>query len=254
MVAALAYSIASRCQRQCRRVDARRPAAQRRQAVHPGARQSPRAACSAIRPRWRRCCATGTPTSARRSSRTGGSPSTSPKRSASTRTSIAWPASADVTDVLTVAVMAAGFMGHEVDFELNMQGVKAFRRLAPRQREVRAHHAQLQRRDRALRTRARRLIEHRECLMRPAPDSIRNRIACANVLIARSELAAACLDVVRAVPERQAAWAERFSSLKTIRKRVSCCCCCWKAANTACSKQRTAWKRWTCCAPSSPIC
>lgn len=37
---------------------------------------------------------------------------------------------ADVTDVLTVAVMAAGFMGHEVDFELNMQGVKAFRRLA----------------------------------------------------------------------------------------------------------------------------
>jgi HD-like signal output (HDOD) protein len=37
---------------------------------------------------------------------------------------------ADVTDVLTVAVMAAGFMGHEVDFELNMQGVKAFRRLS----------------------------------------------------------------------------------------------------------------------------
>ena len=37
---------------------------------------------------------------------------------------------ADVTDVLTVAVMAAGFMGHEVDFELNMQGVKAFSRLS----------------------------------------------------------------------------------------------------------------------------
>jgi HD-like signal output (HDOD) protein len=37
---------------------------------------------------------------------------------------------ADVTDVLTVAVMVAGFMGHEVDFELNMQGVKAFRRLS----------------------------------------------------------------------------------------------------------------------------
>jgi HD-like signal output (HDOD) protein len=37
---------------------------------------------------------------------------------------------ADVTDVLTVAVMTAGFMGHEVDFELNMQGVKAFRRLS----------------------------------------------------------------------------------------------------------------------------
>jgi putative nucleotidyltransferase with HDIG domain len=36
---------------------------------------------------------------------------------------------ADVVDVLTVAVMAAGFMGHEVDFELNMQGVKAFSRL-----------------------------------------------------------------------------------------------------------------------------
>jgi putative nucleotidyltransferase with HDIG domain len=36
---------------------------------------------------------------------------------------------ADVTDVLTVGVMAAGFMGHDVDFELNMQGVKAFRRL-----------------------------------------------------------------------------------------------------------------------------
>jgi HD-like signal output (HDOD) protein len=35
----------------------------------------------------------------------------------------------DVADVLTVAVMAAGFMGHEVDFELNMQGVKAFSRL-----------------------------------------------------------------------------------------------------------------------------
>ena len=36
---------------------------------------------------------------------------------------------ADVTDVLTVAVMMAGFMGHEVDLELNMQGVKAFWRL-----------------------------------------------------------------------------------------------------------------------------
>ena len=36
---------------------------------------------------------------------------------------------ADVTDVLTVAVMASGFVGQEVDFELNMQGVKAFRRL-----------------------------------------------------------------------------------------------------------------------------
>ena len=36
---------------------------------------------------------------------------------------------ADVADVLTVAAMAAGFMGHEVDFELNMQGVKAFSRL-----------------------------------------------------------------------------------------------------------------------------
>lgn len=35
----------------------------------------------------------------------------------------------DVTDVLTVAVMASGFMGQEVDFELNMQGVKAFWRL-----------------------------------------------------------------------------------------------------------------------------
>jgi HD-like signal output (HDOD) protein len=36
---------------------------------------------------------------------------------------------ADVADILTVAVMGAGFMGQEVDFELNMQGVKAFRRL-----------------------------------------------------------------------------------------------------------------------------
>jgi HD-like signal output (HDOD) protein len=36
---------------------------------------------------------------------------------------------ADVADVLTVAVMAAGFMGQQVDFELNMQGVKAFSRL-----------------------------------------------------------------------------------------------------------------------------
>ena len=36
---------------------------------------------------------------------------------------------ADVTDVLTVAVMMAGFVGHEADLELNMQGVKAFWRL-----------------------------------------------------------------------------------------------------------------------------
>lgn len=35
----------------------------------------------------------------------------------------------DVTDVLTVAVMMAGFVGHEADLELNMQGVKAFWRL-----------------------------------------------------------------------------------------------------------------------------
>jgi putative nucleotidyltransferase with HDIG domain len=35
----------------------------------------------------------------------------------------------DVTDVLTVALMMAGFMGHEADLELNMQGVKAFWRL-----------------------------------------------------------------------------------------------------------------------------
>jgi len=38
---------------------------------------------------------------------------------------------ADVTDVLSVAEMMAGFMGHEVDLELNMQGVKAFWRLGP---------------------------------------------------------------------------------------------------------------------------
>jgi hypothetical protein len=31
--------------------------------------------------------------------------------------------------VLTVAVMMSGFMGHETDLELNMQGVKAFWRL-----------------------------------------------------------------------------------------------------------------------------
>ena len=36
---------------------------------------------------------------------------------------------ADVADVLTVAAMSAGFVGQEVDFELNMQGVRAFRRL-----------------------------------------------------------------------------------------------------------------------------
>ncbi|HEY5807856.1 MAG TPA: HDOD domain-containing protein [Povalibacter sp.] len=36
---------------------------------------------------------------------------------------------ADVTDVLTAAVMMAGFAGHEADLELNMQGVKAFWRL-----------------------------------------------------------------------------------------------------------------------------
>ena len=35
----------------------------------------------------------------------------------------------DVTDVLTVAVMMAGFFGHEADLELNMQGVKSFWRL-----------------------------------------------------------------------------------------------------------------------------
>jgi putative nucleotidyltransferase with HDIG domain len=35
----------------------------------------------------------------------------------------------DVTDILCVAVMMAGFMGHEADLELNMQGVKAFWRL-----------------------------------------------------------------------------------------------------------------------------
>ncbi|PZN28545.1 MAG: hypothetical protein DIU71_15845 [Proteobacteria bacterium] len=39
-------------------------------------------------------------------------------------------ASPDMTDVLTVAVTMAAFMGHEVeDFELNMLGVKAFARL-----------------------------------------------------------------------------------------------------------------------------
>src|SRR5690606_15030815 len=35
----------------------------------------------------------------------------------------------DVIDVLTVAVMMSSFVGHEVDLELNMQGVKAFWRL-----------------------------------------------------------------------------------------------------------------------------
>jgi putative nucleotidyltransferase with HDIG domain len=35
----------------------------------------------------------------------------------------------DVTDILTVAVMMSGFVGHETDLELNMQGVKAFWRL-----------------------------------------------------------------------------------------------------------------------------
>jgi HD-like signal output (HDOD) protein len=36
---------------------------------------------------------------------------------------------ADVTDVLTIAVMSAPFLGQQADFELNMQGVRAFRRL-----------------------------------------------------------------------------------------------------------------------------
>ncbi|MGD9843433.1 MAG: HDOD domain-containing protein [Steroidobacteraceae bacterium] len=37
---------------------------------------------------------------------------------------------ADLTDVLTVAVLAASFIGHEeVDIELNMQGVRAFSRM-----------------------------------------------------------------------------------------------------------------------------
>jgi HD-like signal output (HDOD) protein len=35
----------------------------------------------------------------------------------------------DVCDVLTVAVMMSSFIGQDIDFELNMQGVKAFRRL-----------------------------------------------------------------------------------------------------------------------------
>jgi putative nucleotidyltransferase with HDIG domain len=35
----------------------------------------------------------------------------------------------DVADVLIVAVMMAGFIGHEADLELNMQGVKSFWRL-----------------------------------------------------------------------------------------------------------------------------
>ncbi len=38
-------------------------------------------------------------------------------------------AQADVTDVLSAAVMMSGFVGHEADLELNMQGVKAFWRL-----------------------------------------------------------------------------------------------------------------------------
>ena len=36
---------------------------------------------------------------------------------------------ADITDVLTVAVMMSGFLGQETDLELNMLGVKAFARL-----------------------------------------------------------------------------------------------------------------------------
>ena len=37
--------------------------------------------------------------------------------------------SPDLTDVLTVATMMAAFVGQEADFELNMQGVRAFARL-----------------------------------------------------------------------------------------------------------------------------
>lgn len=36
---------------------------------------------------------------------------------------------ADITDVLTVATMMSAFMGQQADFELNMQGVRAFERL-----------------------------------------------------------------------------------------------------------------------------
>ncbi len=39
----------------------------------------------------------------------------------------------DVTDVLTVAVMMAGFFGHEADLELNMQGSEIFLATRPRQ-------------------------------------------------------------------------------------------------------------------------
>ncbi len=36
---------------------------------------------------------------------------------------------ADLTDVLTVATMMSAFIDHETDFELNLQGVRAFSRL-----------------------------------------------------------------------------------------------------------------------------
>lgn len=39
-------------------------------------------------------------------------------------------AGADITDVLTVATMLSAFLGKETDLELNMQGVRAFSRLA----------------------------------------------------------------------------------------------------------------------------
>ena len=64
----------------------------------------------------------------------------------------------DVTDVLTVAVMMAGFFGHEIDFELNMQGVKSFCRLGLDNAKCAHMMRELRRRDRGTEYSARRLM------------------------------------------------------------------------------------------------
>ena len=89
LVAALAYLDRQPLPGQCRRVDACRPAAQRRQALHPGARQPPRTSV----PRSGRDGAGAARLARQRRQgdrrELGSSPSTSPRRSASTRTSTA---------------------------------------------------------------------------------------------------------------------------------------------------------------------
>ena len=114
---------------QRRRVDARRVAAQRRQAVHPGARQ-PHGGLFSDPPALAQVMRDWHANVGKAIVENWGFPEHIAEAIGEHENIDRMTGHADVTDVLTVAVMAAGFMGHEVDFELNMQGVKAFRRLS----------------------------------------------------------------------------------------------------------------------------